>query len=140
MALQTSFDAIDTVYHKLAASPLKTAITGGLYKVNRPVDAGDDLKEDVVVNSLGMPNSDIQHGVVNVNIHVPNLQLVTAGRQDNTQPDFVRLQQLAALAIEQVKEFYAGDYWFVFQQQNTLEGEPGEHLINIRIDYYNENI
>jgi hypothetical protein len=140
MALQTSFDAIDAVYLRLAYSPLKTAISGGIYKMVRPIDAGDDRKEDIVVNSLGMPNADVQHGIVNVNIHVPNLQLPINGRQDNTQPDFARLQQLADLVIGQVKEFYSQAYYFLFQQQNMLQGEEGEHLINIRLDYYSINL
>ena len=133
MSLMTSFDAIDVLYQRLKNTPFTTALQGGLYKLQRPVDS---IAEDAVINSLGMPNNQVQQGIINLNIHVPNLSL----RQDNTQPDFARAQQLTALAIVQVKEFYSDDYWFLFQQQNMVQGDDTESIVNIRIEFYSINL
>jgi hypothetical protein len=131
MSLMTTFDAIDVVYQKLL--PIKTAISGGLYKLKRPESS---VAEDCVINSLGMPGDQVQQGIINVNLHVPNLVL----RIDNTQPDFKRMQQLAALAITELKEFYSGFYWFLFQQQNMVESGTTESIVNIRIEFYSINL
>lgn len=138
--MMTSFDAIDAVYQQLANAAVMNYITGNIYKVSRPINASDDAKEDIVINSLGMPNADVQQGVVNVNIYVPNPSLEINGRQDNTQPAFVRLQQLTALVIEQVKEFYSGEYWFLYQQDIPLQAQTSEHAINIRVDFFSINL
>jgi hypothetical protein len=55
-------------------------------------------KEDVVINSLPINNSQMQSGVFNVNIHVPNLVLNINGNIDTTQPNHERIKQLTALA------------------------------------------
>ena len=137
MSLLTSLDAVDKVYLQVRDTPFTAALRGGLYKMKRPVNS---IAEDAVINSLGMPNKDVQQGVVNLNIHLPNLSLEINGKQDNSQPDFIRAQQLAALAIQQVKEFYTEDYWFVFQQQNIIQSDDTEIIVNIRIDFYSQNI
>jgi hypothetical protein len=140
MSLMTSFDAIDKVYLHLKDTPFTEALTGGLYKLTRPVNAADDFKEDAVINSLGMPGQQVQRGIINLNIHVPNMGGLEVGnRQDSSQPDYVRAQQLTTLAIQEVTEFYTDDYWFVFQQQNMVESDEQEMVINIRIEFYSNN-
>ena len=136
---RTSFDAVDIVYAKLTEPAFKSLLllTGGCYKTVRPVDS---KAEDIVVNSLGLPNKDVQQGVVNVNIHAPNLNLQISGKQDTTQPDTVRLQALTSLVTGQIKEFYSSDYWFLLQQvSGLLEDEQG-YYINIRIDFFSVNL
>lgn len=140
MSLLTAFDAIDVVYQHLASSPVKDAITGNIYKLKRPINATDEGKEDIVINSLGLPNKDIQQGIVNVNIYVPNLSLQINNRQDHTQQDFIRAKQLVRLVIEQLQEFYSGEYFFLYQQDNPLQSEEGESATNIRVDFFSINL
>jgi hypothetical protein len=137
MSTMTSFDAVDKVYQQIKDTPFTAALQGGLYKMKRPVNS---TTEDAVINSLGMPGTQVQQGVVNLNIHLPNLSLEINGKQDNSQPDFIRAQQLAALAIQQVQEFYTEEYWFLFQQQNIIQSDDTEIIVNIRIEFYSINI
>lgn len=134
----TTLDLVDIIWQRLNGSPLKTAISGGLYKHRRP--AGSQT-EDVVINSLPINNVQLQTGIANVNIHVPNLTIEASGVQDSKQPNSIRLQELAAIAIEALSDVWAGDYNYDVQQQTLLEDEEaGDYYINIRIEFYNINI
>lgn len=137
MSLLTSLDAIDKVYLNLQGSPFATALRGSIYKIKRPVNA---TSEDAVINSLGMPGDQVQKGLINLNIHVPNQPLLINGKQDTTQPDYTRAQELTTLAIQSVEEFYSDEYWFLFQQQNIVESTDTEIVVNIRINFFSINL
>lgn len=127
----TSSEITHTVWEHLSQSPLKSTITGGLYKVKRPANS---TKEDGVVNCLGAPNTQLQKSIVNLNLFVPD-KTVTIGGQTQKQPNVERLKTLEALAIAYLTgERYPG-YWFDYQQSSLLEDE-GQHFINIRIAFY----
>lgn len=135
----TFLNAIDATYQHLIVSPLKSAISGDMYKLSLPFDAVKKRRENVVINCLGLPTDQLQHGIVNVNIHVPNLQLTIDGRQDNTQADFERCTQLALIAAEQLKEFYTNDFSAYLQQIIELQGDDSETILNCRIDFFSLN-
>jgi hypothetical protein len=137
MSLLTSWDAIDKVYQHLQGSAFTEALKGSIYKIKRPVNA---TSEDAVINSLGMPGDQLQKGLINLNIHVPNQVLLINGKQDTTQPDYVRAQTLTTLAIQSVEEYYNDEYWFVFQQQNIVESTDIEIVVNIRINFFSINL
>lgn len=136
--MMTTLDLVDIVWQKLNTSPLKTAITGGLYKHRRPAGSQN---EDVVINSLPINNVQLQTGIANVNIHVPNLTIEVNGVQDSKQPNSQRLKELAEMAIEALSDVWADDYNYDVQQQMLLEDEEaGDHYINLRIEFFNINI
>jgi hypothetical protein len=133
--MRTSFNIVDIIYKELYAA-ISGAITGKVYKNSRPVNSN---KEDVVVGSLPINAEQIQRAVVNVNIHVPNLQVSIGGQQDS-QADTARLSQLTTMVIGVLKDKVYNDYWFDIQQQNLFKDETtGDHYSNIRIDFYSEN-
>lgn len=134
----TTFDVVDIVYARLKNGVLAAAINGGVYKEQRPVNS---QKEDVVVNSLPINNLDMQTGVVNVNIHVPNLNVVVNGTTDPEQPNWARLKPLAALGVIDLTDVWAEDYNFNIQQQVFIkDDEYKDHYINIRLDFFSINI
>jgi hypothetical protein len=136
--MKTTLDAVDIVWKFLDASSLKTAITGKIYKNQRPLDSE---AEDVVINSLPINNGQVQEGVMNVNIFVPNKPQQISERQDNTIADHARLKELATLATGLLKDIFlvATDCGFDVQQQSVIEdGET--HFVNIRIDFYSINL
>ena len=94
--MKTALDAVDIVWKKIYGSALKTEITGKVYKHRKP--AGSD-KEDVVVNCPTINNTQLQQGLVNVNIYVPNIPITIAGIADDSQPDHARLKELATMAV-----------------------------------------
>lgn len=135
--MKSTLDVIDSVWGVMNASPVKTVITGGVYKHLRP--AASKL-EDVVINSLPITGEQLQAGVANVNIHVPDLE-VNIGGVVEKQPNHLRLQVLCLAALTSLKDQWNEDYHFDVQQQNLIRDENGgDHYINIRLDFYNINI
>ncbi|MEZ2446124.1 hypothetical protein AB6805_30625 [Chitinophaga sp. RCC_12] len=136
--MTTTLEAVDSVYHKLAVGILPGTITGGLYKENRPTNS---KSEDVVINSLSINSEQLQEGILNVNIHVPNLIISVNSIQDNSQPDFVRLKTLTALAISDLIDVWTGNIHYTVQQHALFsDNELNEHYSNIRLEFYSTNI
>ncbi|SEV88915.1 hypothetical protein SAMN05428988_0157 [Chitinophaga sp. YR573] len=136
----TTLKAIDIVWKRLNESPLKTAVNGGVYKQKRPLNS---KKEDVIINSPTIVNLQLQEGLINVNIHVPNLLLSNNGAQDNSQPDHVRLEQLADIAASSLTDVWSddGQINYDIQSQTVFEDEQtNAHYVNFRITFYSVNI
>jgi hypothetical protein len=129
--MTNTFDEVDIVWTKLNNSSLKTAITGAIYKNRRP--AGSD-KEDIVINALPVNNADIQQGIVNVNIHVPNLTVSANGTVDNNIPNHTRLKELTVMALAILADNWEEGINYDVQQQNLLMDDTGtDHFVNIRL-------
>ncbi len=133
--MRTTFDCIDILYQKIKNSTVVNVISGKVYKNTRPLNS---RTEDIVIGSLPINNEDIQQTVLNVNIHVPNLKLSIDGNIDNSQANFVRLQDLTELVIQQIDDITNVDYWYNVQQQTIFE-DLEEHYTNIRVNFYSEN-
>lgn len=138
---KTVLDSINILYQYIAISELMTGPhkpNGGLYKVQRPVNS---ISEDVVINSLPLNHEDIQEGVLNVNIYVPNLVLELNGITDNSQPNYKRITELSAIASNVLDDVWeaSADYTFNIQQDNLFEDTNNQHYINFRIEFYSPN-
>lgn len=136
----TTLDIVDILWTKINASALKTALGsgGGVYKHQRPLNSA---KEDVVINSLPVNNAQLQQAIANVNVYVPDKTINQNGAQSKV-PDHVRLDALAAIAVQVLKEEYSADaYHYELQQQSLIPDEASNsHFINIRIEFFNINI
>jgi len=135
----TTLEVVDIIWKYLSQSTLKTAIGGGIYKT-RPMNSS---KEDVIINSLPVNNRQLQAGIANVNIHVPNLVLQIDGMQDSSQPDDERLKYLTVLATSLMQKVWviSKHFNFTVQQQVVFQEEgKDEHYANIRIEYYSVNL
>lgn len=136
--MKTTLDEVDIIWSAVNASALKTAINGGIYKHKRVLNSS---KEDVVINALPITSEQIQNGIVNVNVHVPNHSVQLADGVDNSQPNHTRLKALATIAVAVLKDTWADDYNFDVQQQILIEDkEANDHYINIRLEFFNVNI
>lgn len=135
--MTTTEDIIDILFARADASALKSAISGSICKRRRD---GNSRLEDVVINCLPAQNTELQNIVANVNIHVPNITVQVNG-QDDAQPDNVRLKQLAAIAIPVFTDVWEAGYNYTVQQQLVFEDrEAGDHYINLRIEFFIENL
>jgi hypothetical protein len=136
--MTTTLDAIDTVWETLNSSSLKTEISGSIYKNRR---AASSTKEDIVINSLPINNAQLQQGVLNVNVHVPNKSVKKNKVVDSTQPDYERMKELAAIAVDVLDDNWIGDHHFEVQQQVTVMDEAtNDHYINIRLNFNSINL
>lgn len=129
---RSTFDQDNILYKDLTASALKNAISGGIYKYERP----DNSKlEDVVINSIALTNDDVQLGVANVNIHVPAIEIVVDGKQQR-KPNIKRLATLAGIAIPILKHKVGQDYNYWISSQTTVNNpDTNERFINFTINF-----
>jgi hypothetical protein len=135
--MKTTLDLVDVVYNELKSGPLKSAISGGVYKYTRPLNSS---LEDVVINSLPVTNQQLQQAIVNVNVFVPNADISLGGAQQK-MADHVRLKALAALAVDELKDGISGDYTWDVQQQTVIQDDESDsYYINIRLQFYVSNI
>lgn len=135
--MMTTLDLVDIVWQRVNGSLLKTEISGGVFKHRRPAGGQN---EDVVINSLPINGLQLQSAIINVNIHVPNILINVNGVQDNSQPNHIRLQELAAMATTVLSDVWADDYNYDVQQQTMIEDvEAGDNYINIRLEFFNIN-
>jgi len=142
--MKTDIDAVDEVFKVIWNSPLRSEISGSVKRYKRPTRGKTDPeKEDIVINTLGMNGNQLQEGVVNVNIHVPNpdYQMVLDGKTVilKDQPDEERLKQLSDLAIPILKEHIGRHVYFWFQQSIPFFGDVSSY-INIRLDVKAKNL
>lgn len=136
--MKSNLQAVDIVFGYLKGSVLDEAITGEVMKHRR---VANSTKEDVIINSLALNNTQLQKGILNVNIHVPNLSIPTeqTGVRDNGYPNSVRLNQLTDLAIPLLKDEWGTDYDFDIEQINLITEETSS-FNNIRIIFQALNV
>jgi hypothetical protein len=135
--MTTTEDIIEILFARANAGPLKDAITGTVCKRKRD---GNSSTEDVVINCLPVNAEQLQNGIANVNIHVPDVTVNINGI-DQKQPNSVRLQQLAGIAVPHFTDVWASGYNYTVQQQTVFEDqEAGDHYINLRIEFFIENL
>jgi hypothetical protein len=135
-----TFDYVNIVYQKLVADSFLTAagITSNqVRKYNRALDSN---VEDIVITSLPITNNQLQTGIVNVNVHVPNLQVSGPTGQDNSQPDIVRIKQISDLVILALDNTFGSFYNCTVQQQNLIQDkEDFFNNIRLQINSINNN-
>jgi hypothetical protein len=135
----TSISALNMLYQHISHSVLMTDAkkpNGKLCKYERPLNS---ILEDVVINSLGLNREDVQEGVLNVNIFVPNL-ILPSNPADKGQPDTARLNyllNLANIALGEGEEIWeaTGNYCFELQQDNLFQDENNQHYLNLRVEF-----
>lgn len=133
--MKTPLHQIALLHTALTGSSLDAAISGAVYQLKRPVESD---KEDVVINSLPVSGEQLQRGVANVNIYVPDLKLKIGGKPQ-TMPDMARLDALTELATPILEQRYrANNGGYVFRIASTQlieEVETQQHYVNIRVDF-----
>lgn len=129
--MKTTLSAVKTIYQYLQSNGVKasTGITGGVYWLNRPKSS---TKEDIVVNAVALNGEQVQEGVFNVNVHVPNLVLAT----DDTQPNFSRMDAIANVLVPLLNDVRQADWFFYIDEPATPVPDGNNWFVNIRIRFY----
>jgi hypothetical protein len=129
--MKSTLHVIRIIYNYLISIGIKqlTGITGNVYWLQRPKNS---LLEDIVINSVAFNGSAMQSGVFNINIHVPNIGLQT----DNSQPDFARMEQIAAIIINMIANVYGADWNFTVEEPGTPIPDATNWFCNIRVRYW----
>lgn len=132
--MKTTFDIDNILYGILSESPLKNAISGGIYKEgDRPVDSMD---EDMIINNITLTQDHHpQLGVSNVNIYVPDIYIETKRGRQMAQ-NRKRLGVLTEMAIRVLRSAKVYGLTLTVEEQTILqESEIEQHYVNIRISW-----
>lgn len=140
----TALGAIGVLYDTLKNGVLFTDVkkaNGNLYRLQRPLNS---KKEDVVIDTLGLGQEAVQKGILIVNTYVLNLENTINGLTDYSQPDWERLQEIAAVAKQALgngKEIYGtdGETCFKLQQDQPFADDNNQHYNNFRVEFYSIN-
>ena len=125
----------EDVYNLLASSVLPTLINGGIYLSSQPLGS---KKEDIVIGVLAATASQYQTGILNVNIHVPNLNKQDSEHPnavDNIQPDKERLNQIGKVAVSILDHYEGLDFSIAVRKPGVIEGYQNDWFYNIQIEY-----
>lgn len=134
--MKSNLTAVDTVFSLLNDSIVKDEITGRIAKNVRPTNSE---AEDIIINSLALNNEQLQQGIINVNIHVPNLSININTGIDRSTPDHNRIKYLTDLVIPVLKDIWGDDWDIDIEQINLLREEISSYN-NIRVVYQAINV
>lgn len=118
-------------YEIVKNSIVKTTISGSLYRAGlRPINANT---EDAVVSFVAGLDEEIQTGVLNLNVYVPNITSNKASVIDITR--CTEIEVILNAFVESLS--ISGDY--VFKKDKTIQTFPVEgieqHFVNCRIKF-----
>lgn len=132
--MKSTFDTDDILYSILYNSPLKNAISGGIYKEgDRPAGSRD---EDVIINSIILTqDSHPQLGVSNINVYVPDRYIETKGSRQMVQ-NRDRMKALTAITVSALRSANVYGLAITIEDQTPLrESDIKQHYVNIRISW-----
>jgi len=131
MGTKTGLAAQEAIFNRLINQGVKalSALSGAIYKQNRPKDS---KLEDIVVRTLTMNADQVQEGIINVNIHVPNQNLVN----DDTQPNLVRFDIITSIVVSTLSDYSGYDYWFDIDSPGVPERDGINWFVNVRIKFF----
>jgi len=131
MGTTTALTAQNIIFNRLVSTGVKTAValTGAVYELERPKDS---LKEDIVIGVLTMNTEQVQEGVFNVNIHIPNLNV--AG--DSTLPNTPRFRVILDKCMEVLKDVTGYDYSFNVSSPGVPYRNGANWFVNIRVEFW----
>lgn len=123
----TAIEMIDKVFEALPTQPTK-------YKITQPKVLPSEF---IVINSLTLQGRQRQRGVLNVNVHVKNLNIGS----DNSQPNTERLKELSRDVINTLNQTWVENKLIDINESGGIFREDnGYHFVNIKINYTKYNL
>lgn len=132
--IRTDIDIKDMLWGLVKNSELSSAISGDLFKDQRPVNSD---KEDIIISILARDAGyQIQEAFANINIYVPDVK-----RGQEMIEDTKRLRVLSSLAASVFEYIHNGDSIVSLSSQEIFKANGIDwHIINnrLRIRFNNE--
>ena len=134
--MKSDIDIKDDVYKVIAASELKSAVTGTICKRERKLyKVGSPYKEDICISILSNQTSQKQEAFVNVNIYVQDEDV-----NGQMEEKSVRLKELCQLSFKVFKYVHGTDFRLSLSKQTVVPNEStNEHIINNKLLYQTTN-
>lgn len=132
--MKQSITAQEEVRQVLVDAGVELLINGSIRLNMRKLSS---TKEDIVINTLYWDGDQVQEGILNINVHVPNLtqQSDNPTVTDKTQPNIARFQAIGQAIIDAVQGYSGVDFLIHLRQPGKLENYGIEWLYNIQVEY-----
>lgn len=132
--MKQSITAQEEVKQVLVNAGVESLINGSIRLNMRKLGS---VKEDVVINTLYWDGNQVQNGILNINIHVPNLIQPSDNPTvtDKTQPNIPRFQIIGEAVIQAIQGYNGGDFILNLSQPGKLENYGTDWLYNIQVEY-----
>lgn len=125
--MRSDIEIKDLLFGIIDGSELQKAVSGKLYKDQRPANSG---AEDIVISVFDGLNGQIQNAIVNVDIYVQD-----SNRENEMIENTPRTRVLSKLAYELLEDYVTCDYRLEIEKQQCLKVEGvDEHFINNKIN------
>lgn len=131
--MKSGIEMVMDVAELLNVEAITSQINGSIWQHQRPANSA---RTDIVVNSLALTNQQLQQGVVNVNVHVPNKSLTIRGVQDSTMPDLATMKRLEGLIYPLLDARWLEDFHTDIDEPGQPFQEGNNWYLNIRVNYY----
>jgi hypothetical protein len=125
------FDIVEDVVSLIDLPEVHSAITGKIWEHVMP---GNRKVSDIIVKALFVSNDHIQHGIVNVKIHCPELFI-----QGSWLPDLRTFGSIADVLTPLLDNQYKHSFWTEIDRQNVSKTLEGKSMYVIRLHYYSYN-
>lgn len=134
--MKSDIDIKDDVYKVIAASELKSAVTGMIYKRERKLYmVGSPYKEDICISILSNQTSQKQEAFVNINIYVQDDDV-----NGQMEEKSARLKQLCQLSFKVFEYVHGTDFRLSLSKQTVVPNKStNEHIINNKLLYQTIN-
>lgn len=133
--MKQSITAQEEVKDVLINAGIELLINGSIRLNMRKLSS---TKEDIVINTLYWDADQVQEGILNINVYVPNL-IGQVGENptavDRTQPNIARFQAIGQAIINAVQGYSGADFLIHLRQPGKLENYGIEWLYNIQVEY-----
>jgi len=132
--MKQSITAQEEVRQVLVDAGLDSMLTGSIRLNIRKLGS---TKEDVVINTLYWDADQVQEGILNINVHVPNVTQPADNPTavDKTQPNISRFQVIGQAIINAIQGYAGPDFLIHLRQPGKLENYGIEWLYNIQVEY-----
>ncbi|MDR2274354.1 MAG: hypothetical protein LBF27_25830 [Sphingobacterium sp.] len=120
-------DIATSLFRVLNVTSVNNTIDGGIYKFNRPINS---RKKDIIITVPEYNGGQFNTGFIDINIHVPNLQLVN----DQTNPDLAAMKTIVDAMIPLLFGM-SGYALFVSKSGIPNRDADGQWYCNIRVAF-----
>lgn len=119
------FDVNEDIGSLLNVPELTQTIDGKIWPVVKP---SGRTQKDIVVQVLFCDNEHIQTSIVNINIHVPNIENL---------PNQAELERLSELVTSLVHDKHKGSFWTEVTIPGELFDNPdGSYFSRVKVEYH----
>lgn len=136
--MKDGFDMVTDVRSLINVPAVLALIDGKIYPDTRPT--GRLLKVDIVINSLGVNNSQFQKGTPNINIYAPNLKTTQEDGSVQYGPNYAKLVALKNAIRPLVEAQWKATFRTEVTDPGTLlQDADGSWFISMQLSYESYN-